>query len=440
MQSSRVERPEQLTLEVGRFSASVTSIAVTIVFVLVVGMLANSVRKNNDRADDWRRRAVAAEEVVGGLRVVLAERSQALNQRTRQANELVADVASSRGALRETKVSVGALTQRQRQLASEYARAETERRKLQAQRAALASVCVGLECVQPGSRDDRRRGPARKAEGGARNGRAAGRAVQPRTRASEHGPGALGVIRAAALGLTLFLTILLAGCGLVVTDAAPTDVVQVSAPGLVEPFPEVEAFSPAPARTLSLGRRGRVARRAALQVLIPACDDDDTARGFALGPHTLVAHRDLVEGDGWVRVWTANRRSTAVGAASAYRVGELGVARVARPLPRRLPLALTVASGASVVVVAERGGKLRMLPGVVVDSVPGAPFGARTKVVRVTSDVREGDAGPVLDAKGRIVGVVFGVDSRTTLGLAVPVAALRGRSVGRALEALEPCD
>ena len=173
---------------------------------------------------------------------------------------------------------------------------------------------------------------------------------------------------------------------------------------------------------------------------IPACDDDAAGRGFAVGPHTLVAHRDLVEGGGWVRVVTANRRSTAVGAASAYRVGELGVARVARPLPRRLPLAQTIASGASVVVVAERGGKLRMIPGVVVDSVPGAPFGARTRVLRVTSDVREGDVGPVLDAKGRIVGVVFGIDSRTTLGLAVPVAALRGRSVGRALETFEPCD
>ena len=149
MQSSRVERPEQLTLEVGRFSASVTSIAVGIVFVLVVGMLANSVRKNNDRADDWRRRAVVAEEAVGGLRVVLAERSRALNQRTRQTNLLIGTLASSRGALRQSKVSLGALERRQRRLASEKARAETERRQLRAQRAALASVASALSaCTQ----------------------------------------------------------------------------------------------------------------------------------------------------------------------------------------------------------------------------------------------------------------------------------------------------
>jgi chromosome segregation ATPase len=150
MQSSRVERPEQLTLEVGRYSASVTSIVVTLVFVLVVGMLANSVRKNNDRAEDWRRRAVVAEEAVGGLRLVLSDRSRMLNQRTQQANALVDTLASSRGALRASKVSLGTLTRRQRRLASDKARAETERRNLQAQRAALASVASALSACSQG--------------------------------------------------------------------------------------------------------------------------------------------------------------------------------------------------------------------------------------------------------------------------------------------------
>ena len=150
METSRVERPEQLTLEVGRWSVSVTTLAVTVVFVLVVGMLANSVRTNNGRAEDWRRRAVAAEEVAGGLRVVIADRSRALNQRTRQANVLAATLASSRGALRQTKSSVGALARQQRQLATDFARAETERRKLQAQRAALASVASSLSVCSEG--------------------------------------------------------------------------------------------------------------------------------------------------------------------------------------------------------------------------------------------------------------------------------------------------
>lgn len=247
------------------------------------------------------------------------------------------------------------------------------------------------------------------------------------------------MIRGAALGLALVVTFLLTACGVVVTDAAPTDDLRVSAPALVEPFPEVEALAPAPTRTLSLGRARKVARRAVLQVRIPSCDDDAVGRGFAIDAHTLIAPRDLVEGGGWVRVETANRRSTAVGAASAYRAGELGVARVTRRLPRTLRVGSGVAAGASVVVVAERGGKLRMLPGVVVDAVKGAPHGARTKVLRLTAAVREGDTGPVLDANGRVVAALFAVEPRTTLGLAIPVSALRGRAAARTLETLSAC-
>jgi hypothetical protein len=150
MRSTRVERPEQLTLEVGRYSASVISIAVGVVFAIVVVLFFNSARTNNARAEDWRQRAVAAEEVAGGLRVVIADRSQTLNQRTRQANILAATLASSRGALRQSKSRAGALSRQQRQLASDYAQAETQRQKLAAQRAALASVASALSACSQG--------------------------------------------------------------------------------------------------------------------------------------------------------------------------------------------------------------------------------------------------------------------------------------------------
>jgi hypothetical protein len=150
MQSTRVERPEQLTLEVGRWSVSVTTLAVTVVFALVVGMLFNSNRQNNSRANGWRHRAVAAEEVATGLRVVIADRSKALNQRTRQANVLAATLVSSRGKLRQSKSRAGTLAQQQRQLASDFAEAETARRKLSAERAALASVASALAACSQG--------------------------------------------------------------------------------------------------------------------------------------------------------------------------------------------------------------------------------------------------------------------------------------------------
>ena len=88
-----------------------------------------------------------------------------LNQRTRQANALIETLASSRGALRETKSSVGALARQRRQLAGDYARAETARRKLAAQRDGARLGRLGVERLQPGSRRDRHPGAARQAEG-----------------------------------------------------------------------------------------------------------------------------------------------------------------------------------------------------------------------------------------------------------------------------------
>ena len=197
---------------------------------------------------------------------------------------------------------------------------------------------------------------------------------------------------------------------------------------------------PASTRTISSRKARRLVRRTALEIRIPACDDDPLGRGFALDAHTLIADRDAVPGSGWVRVETASHRSTAVGAATAYRLGDLGVIQVARRLPRSLDSDPNVGAGASVVVVTERDGKLRLLPGVIVDSVSGAPFGAKTRVLRLSSAVQDGDAGPVLDAKGRIVGAVFGVDERTSLGLAIPASALRGHTVRRTVGSLDACD
>lgn len=244
----------------------------------------------------------------------------------------------------------------------------------------------------------------------------------------------------AGLGVVVVAALLLSGCSVLVSEQAPAEPTQISAPALVGLDPYVEALAPATYRSLTARRARRLAQKAAVGILIPSCDDEPKGRGFAVDAHTLVAHRDVIEGGGWVRVFAANRRSTAVGPGSAYRVGDLGVIRVARAVPRRLVPSRSVGSGASVVVVAERDDKLRMLPGVVVDSVSGAPFGVSTKVLRVTSAVRQGDAGPVVDAKGRVVGVVFAVDERTTLGLALPVSALRGRTLARVAEARDACD
>jgi hypothetical protein len=124
---------------------TVKSAAVVLAFVVVVGALGCSVKKNRDAAESWHRQAVAAEEIVGGLRVVIGDRSRALNQRTKQANELASRLGLTRTALSRSKVSVGTLTRRQRQLAKDKAAAEAQLRKQQTalqRSASLLDACT----------------------------------------------------------------------------------------------------------------------------------------------------------------------------------------------------------------------------------------------------------------------------------------------------------
>jgi hypothetical protein len=140
----------QLTLEIGRWSASLWSIAATAVSVVLILMLAKSTLSNNARADDWQQRAVAAEEIVGGLRVVIADRSAALNERTRQANALASTLDSNRGALRDSKSSLGSLSRRQNQLMADKIRAEKELQKLQSQHGTLYTAAQELDACSSG--------------------------------------------------------------------------------------------------------------------------------------------------------------------------------------------------------------------------------------------------------------------------------------------------
>jgi chromosome segregation ATPase len=113
---------------------------VALVVVVVAAPLARASMSNKGRAEDWHRRAVVAEEAVGGLRVVIAERSRALNERTVQANQLASRLDSNGMVLKKTKGSVSALTRRQRELATENTRVKAERNQFRSQLATAEAL------------------------------------------------------------------------------------------------------------------------------------------------------------------------------------------------------------------------------------------------------------------------------------------------------------
>lgn len=126
----------QLELEGWKVKAGLVALAL----LVVLTPLALIVKSNRDRAEDWHRRAVVAEESVTGLRMVIVARSRELNRRTLQANQLASRAQSNGAALRQSKVSVGALSRHQRELASENVRMANEGRKLRSQLGALERV------------------------------------------------------------------------------------------------------------------------------------------------------------------------------------------------------------------------------------------------------------------------------------------------------------
>ena len=131
-----------MELELNGWKVKVALVALLV--VVVAAPIARASMSNKGRADDWRRRAVVAEEAVGGLRVVIAERSRALNQRTLQANQLATRLDSNGMVLEKTKGSVGTLTRRQRQLTVENTVVKAERNKLRSRLATAQALASKL--------------------------------------------------------------------------------------------------------------------------------------------------------------------------------------------------------------------------------------------------------------------------------------------------------
>jgi S1-C subfamily serine protease len=251
------------------------------------------------------------------------------------------------------------------------------------------------------------------------------------------GPGWL-FIGLLAVGIAVFS--LIPGCGLVVVDNAANSRMRLDAPALVEVDSRVEARS-VPVATVSPARAKRQVRRAALRVRNIGCDGKPTGSGFALDPRMLVASRDVLPGAGTLKVAPRNGRARALEAARVYRLGDLGIAQIAGRLPRRTPTGGSVALGSSVAVVGYPvSAEPRLLEGVVVDRISGTPFGVRGPVLRLTATLRHDEpGGPVIDAKGRIVGVAFATDPSTGFAVAAPIGTLRSLVAKRALEALPSC-
>lgn len=241
-------------------------------------------------------------------------------------------------------------------------------------------------------------------------------------------------------GFSVVLIALLGcGCGAVV-EAPPPD----SDPSIGS----VPALSPAAAAIgaetvpeISRDSIDREARRVTLRIRNSACDAIWLGSGFALGPHLVVTNRHVLAGAYKLEVSTWDGRSLRVSAAEVGALGDLGVVKVNGRLPQVAHFGPRARQGDSVVVVGyPEGGPLTLARGRVVDRVSGANLGIPGPVLRLTARVEHGNSGgPVLDPKGRVVAIVYAVETSTGYGLAIPNDTVRSFTRTGGFQPVPPC-
>ena len=178
---------------------------------------------------------------------------------------------------------------------------------------------------------------------------------------------------------------------------------------------------------------GLDARAASLRLRVtgPSLLGPVTGSGFAIGPRTVITNAHVVDGGTEVDLvsWDGDA-TTSTDIEVAVR-NDLGRLTTSDEVPAE-PLELAdrpARRGDEVTVVGfPHGGQITVEEGVeVVDLVDGASFDEQGEILVLdTRTVRQGSSGgPVLDERGRVVGVVFAVEIATQHALAVPVASLQ---------------
>jgi S1-C subfamily serine protease len=174
----------------------------------------------------------------------------------------------------------------------------------------------------------------------------------------------------------------------------------------------------------------RSAREFTVRIRALGCDRLGTGSGFVLGEGLIVTNRHVVGTPREVAISTWDGRSFEARVDGIANDADLAVIRV-RGLD--LPVATVRDEPA---VIGERvaaigypgGGGATITTGVVLGFTDGPILGEQVPAIRVSAEVRPGNSGgPLVDADGLVIGVIFAQTGPGGDGLAVPVDVLVDR-------------
>lgn len=172
----------------------------------------------------------------------------------------------------------------------------------------------------------------------------------------------------------------------------------------------------------------RVARRVTVRVRAVGCGRIGTASAVAVGRRLLVTNRHVVAGADRIELnfWDGTAASARLQTVAV--ADDLALVRVSRRLPAVARVAESDADkGTAVLIVGfPKGGEQSVAKGELIEYAPLERHPDASPVMRLSAPVEPGNSGgPVFDQSGAVVGVVFGIETATGNGLAIPSAAIR---------------
>lgn len=186
-----------------------------------------------------------------------------------------------------------------------------------------------------------------------------------------------------------------------------------------------------------------------------SCGQEVVGSAVAIDAHTLVTNRHVIAGAGVLELdaWDGTSIQADVAQARSGRLVDVGIVEVSDTLPAVARTGPPPTRGEPVTVVGyPLGGPLTLTAGKVAGYIDGrtlGPLGFDGRVIEVSATVHHGNSGgPLLDARGRVVGIVYAGQfaggatqaSASELGLAIPINAVARLLSQGGSEAVVPCE
>jgi len=197
----------------------------------------------------------------------------------------------------------------------------------------------------------------------------------------------------------------------------------------------------------------RAAERLTLRVRNISCSGIATGSGFPIDEHTIITNRHVLAGAAVLELntWDGTSLDADVDESSTARLVDIGATRVAAKLPAIAELGPDPKPGQKVTAVGyPLGGQLALSPGRVVGYLDGHSLPGEIafpgRVMQVSSRIKHGNSGgPLLDARGRVVGVIFAGEPGATdqdfmkVAYAIPLSSVQTLMQAGGEERIVPC-